>query len=472
MYPNKILAEEAPAYTEKNKTTFNVKDGDRSTSKKNVRIIEQFKKPETTGKAIVDIRGENIVDRVGNKLDPATSLEQCYYYYDNAKPKITITLTGASGTNYNIDGNGWIREPVTTTVTVTDATDNNIYSGIDMNTFKNSNIGGAKLSDKDENTGIHTYTRVDTNRKQTDTYTVCDKVGNCYSDTVNIKVDTTYPKCTSRDGISDWKNQNITINGDCEDQGNPAFYSDCVKKVYSQTYSAEQSINNATAGQACDNAGNCVICSQDQEVHIDKTKPNCTTDGESTTWATSRTIKFNCEDPVSGGVKSGCTQTTFETITYTSTTRTTSKTWNIKDEAGNTRTCTKSNVEVFMDITDPSCKYVEIGGEDVPGEPIIMTLQCTDDQALQYCGHDEANYEFSNPQKLFNRTLLGSSDVTRTVTDMAGNTGKCSISIAASTCTSSCCGTHDCNCDKNGNCDQCPNKCENDGGCCGYHVAN
>ena len=271
MYPNKILSEENPDYTEKNKTTFNIKDGDRSTSKKNVRIIEQFKEKNKTGKAIVDIRGENIVDRIGNKLDPATSSKQCYYYYDNANPKMEIKITGNStGREYSTNSNEWINEPITTTVTVTDKTENDIYSGIEMNSFKNSNIGDAKLTDKDKNTGTHTYTLVDTNRKQDDEYTVCDKVGNCVSQKVIIRVDTTYPTCKSRDGDPNWRNTNITINGDCEDQGDPVHYSGCRQKVYSKLYSAEQSINNATAGEACDNAGNCVTCSQDQSVHIDK----------------------------------------------------------------------------------------------------------------------------------------------------------------------------------------------------------
>ena len=449
MYPNKELAEENPDYTEKNKTTFNVKDGNRSIAKKNVRIIEQFKEKNKTGKAIVDIRGENIVDRVGNKLDPATSLEQCYYYYDNAKPKMEIKITGnTTGKEYSTNSNKWINEPITTTVTVTDKTPNDIYSGIEMNSFKNSNIGGAKLSDKDENTGIHTYTLVDTNRKQTDEYKVCDKVGNCVSQKVIIRVDTTYPTCKSRDGDSNWRNTNITINGDCQDLGNPAHYSGCRQNVYSQEYSAEQSINNATAGKACDKAGNCVTCSQDQAVHIDKTRPDCTTEGESTEWAQSRTIKFNCEDPISGGVKSNCTQTTTETITYTSSTKTTSKTWNIKDNAGNTRTCTRNKVNVYMDNTDPVCTH-SVSGEYTPGSNITVSLTCTEsDGEIALVG----NADFTHGGAGFLDTLIypnggGSfaSPYTHTRTLVNGNYGlfcrnkaggSClySVEIVAATC--------------------------------------
>ena len=375
--PNKI---------EKNKATFNTKDGAGSTSRKKVRIIEELKKANTTGKTVVDLSGENIIDRAGNKLSLETdsAKETCQYFYDNTPPEMEIRITGNNtGREYSTTSGQWINEPITTTVIVTDKTKNNtnnIYSGIDMTSFKNSNIGGAKLSEKDENTKTHTYKLVDTNRKQDDTYTVCDKVGNCISQTVKIRVDTIYPVCKSKGGISNWINRNITIEGSCEDQGDPDHYSKCRKDTYSQVYSAEQSITNATAGEACDNAGNCVMCSEDQHVHIDKTRPNCTTEGESTEWATSRTIKFNCEDPISGGVRSNCTQKTSETITYTSTTKITSKTWNIKDNATNTRTCTKNNVQVYMDNTAPKCK-IDVTNEKQADQAVKITGTCTESDA-------------------------------------------------------------------------------------------
>ncbi|MBQ1551161.1 MAG: prepilin-type N-terminal cleavage/methylation domain-containing protein [Bacilli bacterium] len=475
-----------PDYTEKNRTTFNAKDGTTSRTEKNIRIIEAFKEKDKTGKAIVDIRGTNIVDRIGNKLDPEESFKQCPYFYDNVKPEMEIKITGnTTGTNYNPYKGDWINEPITTTVTVTDKTQNNtnnIYSGIDMTTFNNSNVGGAKLSEKDEATATHTYQLVDTNRKEDDEYTVCDKVGNCISKTALIRVDTKYPVCKSRDGDPNWRNKNITIYGDCQDQGNPAHYSDCKQKVYKTTYSNEQSITNATAGEACDNAGNCVICSEDQSVHIDKTRPGCPTEGESTEWAQSRTIKFNCEDPISGGVRSNCTQKTYETITYTSTTKTTSKTWNVKDNAGNTRTCTNSKVNVYMDNTDPICSH-SVSGENSPGNLVKITFTCNEPDG-EIGSVVTAHYvnggfgdepitpgggSFSSPYSLsrsYNEGAYGF--ICR---NKAGGVCTYAPEVEKSECRSECCGTHDCGgCDQNGNnCKQCPNKCTL-AKCCGYHV--
>ena len=269
--PNKI---------EKNKTTFNTKDGAGSTAKKKVRIIEEFKRANTTGKAVVDLSGENIIDRAGNKLslEADSATETCQYFYDNTPPEMEIRITGNNtGREYSTTSGQWINEPITTIVIVTDKTKNNtnnIYSGIDTNTFKNDGDDNAKLSEKGED-ATHTYTLVDTNRKHDDVYQVCDKVGNCIKQTVLIRVDTTYPTCISSGGNPNWINRNITISGACTDQGDPDHQSKCRTNTYSQVYSAEQSINNATAGEACDNAGNCVMCSEDQHVHIDKTKPAC-----------------------------------------------------------------------------------------------------------------------------------------------------------------------------------------------------
>ena len=257
---------------EKNKTTFNTKDGAGSTAEKKVRIIEEFKKEGSTGKAVIDLSGDNIIDRAGNKLslEEDSATETCTYYYDNAKPQMEIRITGNNtGREYNTNSDAWINEPITTTVTVTDVTENGIYSGIDPESLTRGD-NNEKLSG-----GMETYsfTKEDSNRNENDVYTICDKVGNCTKQTVKIRVDTTYPICTSKGGDPNWRSTDLKITGNCVDPGDSS--SGCRKETYSQVYSAEQSINNATAGQACDNAGNCVMCSEDQHVHIDKTKPEC-----------------------------------------------------------------------------------------------------------------------------------------------------------------------------------------------------
>ena len=454
MYPNKELAEENPDYTEKNKTTFNVKDGNRSIAKKNVRIIEQFKEKNKTGKAIVDIRGENIVDRVGNKLDPATSLEQCYYYYDNAKPKITITLTGASGTNYNIDGNEWIKEQITTSVTVTDETDNNIYSGINIDTFKR-NDGKEALSGQKP---THTYSRKDANRKETDTFRVCDKVGNCDSDTVNIRVDTTPPVCgkASTSSATPWTNRKRTVTIGCSDN-----LSGCTQDTYSKTF-GEGTTEIITIRDKAGNTTDCTVYTK-----VDLTDPVCTSSGGDPYWRNSSlTLTGTCTDNLSG-----CKQTTYTKDYKNQTNITTGFGGKACDEAGNCADCSKDQ-DVHIDTRKPTCHFTNINGEKTPGQPITMTLHCQDDSALQRCGHDEAGFGpwNENIKTEMNVNINASEDITREVKDRAGNTGICKIFVAVSKCTSTCCGTHDCRCDKNGNnCKKCPNECTS-AKCCGYEL--
>ncbi len=488
MYPNKILAEENPDYTEKNKTTFNIKDGDISTSKKNVRIIEQFKEKNKTGKAIVDIRGTNIVDRIGNKLDPQVGSKQCFYYYDNAKPKITITLTGASGKNYNIDGNEWINEKITTSVTVTDETENNIYSGIKTDTFKRN--GGSEALSGQKPT--HTYSRSDTNRKETDTFRVCDKVGNCDSDTVNIRVDTTPPVCgkTSTSAATPWINKNRTVTVGCSDN-----LSGCTQSSYSQTF-GEGTTEIITIR---DNAGNTTDCTV--YTKVDKTKPVCTSSGGDPNWRnTGLTLTGTCTDNLSG-----CKQNTYTNDYPSQTSITDGFGGRACDVAGNCANCSKDQ-DVHIDMRDPRCTFVDIKNENTPNEPVIMTLRCRDDQALARCGHDEAGVGLwnENVKTEMKITVSASEDITRQVEDRAGNLGRCKIFLSASECTSNCCGTHNCNrhcgtyacynslgvmqyiCSSQNSCacasssssyvacyqyvyDQCPDKCTS-GQCCGYHV--
>ena len=420
MYPNKILSEENPDYTEKNKTTFNIKDGDRSTSKKNVRIIEQFKEKNKTGKAIVDIRGTNIVDRIGNKLDPQVGSKQCFYYYDNAKPKITITLTGASGKNYNIDGNEWINEEITTSVTVTDETDNNIYSGINIDTFKR-NDGKEALSGQKP---THTYSRKDANRKETDTFRVCDKVGNCHSDTVNIRVDTTPPVCgkASTSAATPWINKNRTVTIGCSDN-----LSGCTQDTYSKTF-GEGTTEIITIR---DNAGNTTDCTV--YTKVDKTKPVCTSSGGDDGWRnTPLTINGTCTDSLSG-----CVQNTY-TKQYSGNTNILNGFGGTAcDKAGNCADCSKDQ-DVHIDTTAPTCS-IEVSTENSPGRGVNLLVQCNDNYALSECDrwakggsyhHGETNTHAS--QAIADFKVLGTTE--KHVKDAAGNVGHCTVTVAESSC--------------------------------------
>lgn len=105
-------------------------------------------------------------------------------------------------------------------------------------------------------------------------------------------------------------------------------------------------------GKVEDKVGNVGTCNI--QVKIDKTKPSCGSwTGESTTWTRNvRTIQVGCSD--SG---SGCTANQFTAKEYKTGTIKTENIGNIQieDRAGNINTCSKNNVNVYVDHDAPTC---------------------------------------------------------------------------------------------------------------------
>lgn len=105
-------------------------------------------------------------------------------------------------------------------------------------------------------------------------------------------------------------------------------------------------------GTVEDKVGNVGTCNI--QVKIDKTKPSCGSwTGESTTWTRNvRTIQVGCSD--SG---SGCTANQFTAKEYKTGTIKTENIGNIQieDRAGNINTCSKNNVNVYVDHDAPTC---------------------------------------------------------------------------------------------------------------------
>lgn len=99
-----------------------------------------------------------------------------------------------------------------------------------------------------------------------------------------------------------------------------------------------------------DQAGNSGSCSAG-EIKIDRTPPTCASNNGTTSWTNqNRTITQNCQDSVSG-CSANSVSKSFTTSTKTSSLQ-------IKDNAGNTRTC---NINVYVDKNKPSCS-VAISG--------------------------------------------------------------------------------------------------------------
>ena len=251
-------------HKEKNKSTYNTKDGTKAYVQKEIRIIEPIKKIDTTGKAEIYITGENIVDRAGNRLETtdSTATKTCTYYYDNARPIMKITVTGErTGTNYNQETNDWINEPVTIRIDITDKTnDNNIYVGIKEDSFK---INGEKSSLNKNGTKPSRYSYEltgQTNKIINNKYEVCDKLGNCESQRISLKIDSEPPTCTIT-GDGKWNPAGANVTMKCYDP----VISDV--KTCGGTNGASHSahIKNDVTWTVKDNAGNTNTCSYNVE---------------------------------------------------------------------------------------------------------------------------------------------------------------------------------------------------------------
>ena len=107
------------------------------------------------------------------------------------------------------------------------------------------------------------------------------------------------------------------------------------------------------------NSGMISDWSSSQVVLLDKIAPTCGSfSGESTSWTNSnRTISVSCSD--TGG--SACTANTYNVATYSSgTTKTANLSYTIRDNAGNTATCTKNSANIYVDKQGPSTPSITL----------------------------------------------------------------------------------------------------------------
>ena len=242
-------------------------------------------------------------------------------------------------------------------------------------------------------------------------YEIRDNAGNTTicNKTVDIYVDKEIPSCNWEGESQAWTNQNRTISLKCSDQN-----SGCVtENINSKTFSTTIKTDNWSY-QIKDKAGNATTCSKSVDVYVDKEAPSCNFEGESTTWTNqNRTISLKCSDKNSGCVTENINNKTFSTTLKT-------ENWNyqIRDNAGNTKTCNK-NVDVYVDKDAPSCVW-EGEGNTWTSQSRTISLKCSD----QNSGCEK---------ELINRTTYqtGTSTVNWNyqIRDNAGNTNTCNKNV-------------------------------------------
>ncbi len=327
-------------------------------------------------------------------------------------------------------------------------------------------------------------------------YVVTDAVGNPTTcGTKLVRLDGIGPSCNVLSTANGWTNApSVTVSRSCSDNGsgcasqvnfcrntptgcvNPpqeppcGHYSLTAQKEYTPDGSGILDISDAGADdRGCritlyDRVGNATTCGY-KHVQIDRTAPTCSVQQTPTGWTNGTvTIQGKCSDTGSG-CKTTDTQLkhtyTGEQLTAASFSEV------IEDKAGNTSQCTASGFSVQIDKTGPTCTATKVASTIDSPNGVNIDVMCRDSggSGVASCGgstaHGGTTYGL-NPA-----TTGAKSGKSYTVTDQAGNSGRCSVSVSSKKqnytatcssckrcesagceyvepCTKSCCGRHKC----------------------------
>ncbi len=357
---------------------------------------------------------------------------------DTSNPTVSIKVT-KKGTNTEVTSGSWSTKELEFTLT-----------------SANVGISGATIYYcVDENNTCSPTTRADSGVKVTAT---SNKVGKYYirykitnaagtSSSVasfNAKVDTTTPKCTIASNNTSWTNQNVTltISGQAQGASSIASYS-WDNSTFNSTNTKSVGSNATYTGYVKNEAGTTGSCTIKVE-NIDKTTPTCSISASGTNWTNQNiTLTVTGSNPGPSPVDSYSWDngSTYGSTTTNSVGSNNTYTVKIKNKAGTVGSCSYNVTNI--DKTAPTCTPTKSNTNSPDGVTVTFTCDNNSGGSQTNCpGKDtgvKANKEY-------------------TVTDAAGNSAKCSVTVnnkkqqstksctAGNTCESSAFGTHDCNC--------------------------
>ncbi len=259
-----------------------------------------------------------------------------------------------------------------------------------------------------------------------------DKAGNFTVCNTTFKKDSTVPTCTSSGDNDTWKKSAVTVSWGCQDDTSKCVTTTSTKKF--STDGTYQKTWDAPAYDIYDKAGNHTACdSISRNIYFDKKAPECSNSGDSTTYTkNNRKIYYGCSDNSESG-QSGC-KTATKNVEYSTTTVTdTIAAYTIKDVAGNSTNCPDRVANVYVDKTNPTCSTSKTSTGSTGG--VTVSISCSDDNS----GCSSSNTTSESGVK---------ADKNYTVSDGAGNTGTCSVSIESYSCEPYVCGSEPCGYDE------------------------
>ncbi len=255
--------------------------------------------------------------------------------------------------------------------------------------------------------------------------TVYDNVGNsavcAYK---NVKIDREAPSCTIAQSPTGWTNGTVTIQGTCKDGAGSGCKTTAAQ--LKDTYSDEMHMPVTFSKTIEDNAGNTAQCvGYGYGITIDKTKPSCDVSKTNTISTSGVTIDVSCSDTGGSGVAS-CDGSASTSRHYTNVTR--GRTYNVKDGAGNTNSCSSSvsSKKQNRSAYCSSCKTCSSAG-------CSITPTCTSSSC---CGTTTTSYFIGYTYS----TCASTYGSNCTESNYIGTRASCTCTKkVAKTCTKSCC---------------------------------
>ena len=242
-----------------------------------------------------------IKDNAGNTATCSNSFKK-----DGTSPSCSINLSGTKGDN------DWY----TTNVDVSFRTHSDNLSGVAK--YGIDSYDGNKSATHTADTSNVTYTGY-----------IKDKAGNTATCSDSFKKDGTKPSCGNWSGEStSWTKENREISVGCSDST-----STCDKSKYSTTISSGTTSTKSISFEIKDKAGNKETCRKTANVYVDKEAPTCTTSKSNEGTTSGVNVSISCNNVGNG---SNVTCPSSENGVKSS------KTYTVRDAAGNTSTCNVS----------------------------------------------------------------------------------------------------------------------------------
>ena len=360
---NKLFISAAQTYFTDNKSRLPMKSGtfkqvtlETLTNSNYIEKMVDYNKSEYNKDSYVTVTklGLNMYSYEGNLIDSKKTVQK-YKESGENDAKVTFRI---DGTIFSHTVTKYTNSKKTVNINITDT--DGIAGYIISITKSNKTVNEMDYIEAGGATNASNRITISTDKYGDGEYRVKVKVYDKYNDQISyisgkVVVDTIAPTCKYKGASTNWQNTSRTITYTGEDKLS-GLDKNTIKEI---SYGNGNSVVKTIKGEKYsikDNAGNITVCdytATDINIYYDKEGPECKYDGESTEWVQKRDIKVSGDDK--GGV--GCSDSKVISFTETAEKGNISNVV-IKDKLGNATTCSKNELNVYVDSTPPKLENI------------------------------------------------------------------------------------------------------------------